>query len=130
MPSRPLSRRVNNWLLHKCKWFTMHKDTYTQINTLFVIAQTYVQAQSHLQHREQNSWNAPHPSCSLVSSQCEAGCTPTPHPGSSPVEGSVMETQKSVNTVCLLNLMYASTMSYFSVLLHYFHYDYNPNPFN
>lgn len=45
--------------------------------------------QSHLRHREQSSPSAPHPSCSPVSSRCEAGCTPTPHPGSFPAGGSV-----------------------------------------
>lgn len=42
---------------------------------------------------EQSSRSAPRPSCSQVSSQCEAACTPTPHLGSSPAGGSVRESR-------------------------------------
>ena len=62
--------------------------TYRQADKL-VLAD--IQTQSHLQRTEQSSQSAPHPSCSQVSSPCEAECTPTPHLGSSPAGGSVRQ---------------------------------------
>lgn len=48
---------------------------------------------THLQHREQSSQIALHPSCSRVSSQCGAWCTPTIHLGSSPAAESMSQEQ-------------------------------------
>lgn len=74
-----------------------HKSSSSFIPKINTYRPTY-STQSHLQHREQSSQSAPHPSCSRVSSQCEAACTPTPHPGSFLVGESVRkENSESVS---------------------------------
>lgn len=103
-PSRPAlpgklaaHRRAKRGVSACTQWKNEQAHTHTHTRCRSLSSSTaFTHRRSHLQHREPSSRIAQHPSCSQASSQCEAGCTPTPPPGSFPAGGSVRGTKRGI----------------------------------